>query len=204
MILTFIQKRKQLILINLFKYFMKSKTIFTISGVCVVVLFVIIIFTQYISITNQEVRLRNQFDAEQQKIEMVYDNMWKTIQQTAEVSDKYQESFKDIYVQIMDKRYDKNDGTLMNWIKEANPNFDIRLYDKLATTIEVERHRFLNAQTKAVDIQRIHNNMLDVIPSKWFLGSCPRLEYEVISSSRSKNVMNTRLDDDVSIFNDKK
>ena len=183
---------------------MKSKTIFTISGIGVIILFAIVIFTQYISITNQEVRLRNQFDAEQQKIEMVYDNMWKTIQQTAEVSDKYQESFKEIYVQIMDKRYDKNDGTLMNWIKEANPNFDIRLYDKLATTIEVERHRFLNAQTKAVDIQRIHNNMLDVIPSKWFLSNCPRLEYEVISSSRSKNVMNTRLDDDVSVFNVKK
>lgn len=178
-----------------------NKLIIGIGSIVIIVLFGLILFTQYVSITNAEVRLRNQFNAEQQKIEMTYDNMWKTIKQTAEVSDKYQESFKEIYVQIMDKRYNKNDGTLMNWIKEANPNFDIRLYDKLTTTIEVERRRFLNAQTKAVDIQRIHNNMLDVIPSKWFLSGCPRLEYEVISSSKSKNVMETRLDDDIDVFN---
>lgn len=177
-----------------------KKLIFGIGSFVIVALFAIVLVTQYISITNTEVRLRNQFDAEQQKIEMVYDNMWKTIKQTAEVSDKYQESFKEIYVQIMDKRYDKNDGTLMNWIKESNPNFDIRLYDKLATTIEVERRRFLNAQTKAVDIQRIHNNMLDVIPSKWFLSGCSRLEYVVISSTQSKQVMETRLDDETDVF----
>lgn len=177
-----------------------KKLIFGIGSFIVIVIFAVIVFAQYISITNTEIRLRNQFDAEQQKIEMVYDNMWKTIKQTAEVSDKYQESFKEIYVQIMDKRYDKNDGTLMNWIKEANPNFDIRLYDKLATTIEVERRRFLNAQIKAVDIQRIHNNMLDVIPSKWFLSCCPRLEYVVISSTQSKQVMETRLDDETDVF----
>lgn len=177
-----------------------KKIIIGIGSTIIVALFAVIIFAQYVSITNTEIRLRNQFDAEQQKIEMVYDNMWKTIKQTAEVSDKYQDSFKEIYVQIMDKRYDKNDGTLMNWIKESNPNFDIRLYDKLATTIEVERRRFLNAQTKAVDIQRIHNNMLDVIPSKWFLSGCPRLEYVVISSTQSKQVMETRLDDETDVF----
>lgn len=177
-----------------------KKLFFGIGSLIVVVIFAVIIIAQYITITNTEIRLRNQFDAEQQKIEMVYDNMWKVIKQTAEVSDKYQESFKEIYVQIMDKRYDKNDGTLMNWIKEANPNFDIRLYDKLATTIEVERRRFLNAQIKAVDIQRIHNNMLDVIPSKWFLSGCQRLEYVVISSTQSKQVMETRLDDETDVF----
>lgn len=179
---------------------MTRNLMITIVSVVFVVLMGVTVMCQYFTYTNEEVRLRNQFKAETQKIEMVYDNMWKTIKQTAEVSDKYQESFKDIYVQIMDKRYDKNDGTLMNWIKEANPNFDIHLYDKLATVIEVERRRFLNAQTKAVDIERIHNNMLDVVPSKWFLSGCERLEYEVISSSKSKNVMETRMDDDIDVF----
>lgn len=42
--------------------------------------------------------------------------------------------------------------------------------------------------------------MLDVIPSKWFLSGCQRLEYIVISSTQSKQVMETRLDDETDVF----
>lgn len=175
-----------------------------ITTIVIVAVFAIVGFTLFsvgVSYQNQEVRYVNQFKAENQKIEAVYDNMWKSIKQIAEVSDKYQDSFKDIYVQITDARYNKDNGVLMKWITESNPNFDPSLYQKLAGVIEVERKRFLNAQTKIIDIVREHNNMLDVIPSKWFLSGREYLEYEVISSSRSKQVMDTRMDDDVQVFN---
>ena len=42
--------------------------------------------------------------------------------------------------------------------------------------------------------------MLDVIPGSWFLSGKKRLEYEVISSSYSKEVMQTRMDDKVDPF----
>lgn len=179
---------------------MKKCIIITIIIVIVVTIISFVGFFMGISYQNQEVRYVNQFKAENQKIEAVYDNMWKSIQQIAEVTDNYKDSFKDIYVQITDARYDKGDGTLMKWIQESNPNFDISLYEKLSSVIEVERKRFLNAQIKIIDIVREHNNMLDVIPSKWFLSGRDYLEYEVISSSRSKNVMETRMDDDISVF----
>lgn len=174
---------------------------FGIFGVIIIgiISFVCMMFTYQ----NKEARYVNMFKAENQKIEAVYDNMWKQIQQIAEVSDQYKESFKDIYVQITSERYDKGDGTLMRWITESNPEFDSSLYEKLAATIEVERKRFLNAQTKIIDIVREHNNMLDVVPSKWFLSGCSYLEYEVISSTRSKTVMDTRIDDDVDVFKTK-
>lgn len=179
---------------------MKNSTLITLISVAVVVVIGLIVFSMGVSYKNDEVRYVNQFKAEEQKIEATYDNMWKSIQQIAEVSNEYKESFKDIYIEITDKRYSKDNGVLMKWITESNPNFDPKLYEKLSNVIEVERRRFLNAQTKIIDIQRLHNNMLDVIPSKWFLGSCERLEYEVISSSRAKNVMSTRMDDDIDIF----
>lgn len=179
---------------------MKKNGIVAIVVIAVVVIIGIVWFSMSVSYQNQEVRYVNQFKAENQKIEAVYDNMWKSIQQIAEVTDNYKDSFKDIYVQITDARYDKDNGVLMKWIQESNPNFDTSLYQKLAGVIEVERKRFLNAQTKIIDIVREHNNMLDVIPSKWFLSGKDYLEYEVISSSRSKNVMETRMDDDVSVF----
>ena len=158
-----------------------------ISVIAAIAILGLTYFFMSVSYQNDEIRYVNQFKAEEQKIELTYDNMWKSIQQIAQVTDNYKESFKDIYVQITDKRYSKDNGVLMKWITESNPQFDIKLYDKLASMIEVERKRFMNAQTKIVDIVREHNNMLDVIPSKWFLGSCERLEYEVISSSKSQS-----------------
>lgn len=179
---------------------MNKNVLITIIIVAVVAIFGITWFSMSVSYQNQEVRYVNQFKAENQKIEAVYDNMWKSIQQIAEVSGQYKDSFKDIYVQITDARYDKDNGVLMKWITESNPNFDPALYQRLAGVIEVERRRFLNAQTKIIDIVREHNNMLDVIPSKWFLSGKEYLEYEVISSSRSKNVMETRMDEDIEVF----
>lgn len=171
-----------------------------IGIVSVIIVAVISVVCMMFSYQNQEVRYVNMYKAENQKIEAVYDNMWKQIKQIAEVSDKYKDSFKEIYTQIIDERYDKDNGVLMKWITENNPQFDISLYEKLSATIEVERHRFLNAQTKIIDIVREHNNMLDVVPSKWFLSGRDYLEYEVISSTQSKTVMETRMDDDIKVF----
>lgn len=171
-----------------------------ISVVGGIVILGVIWFSMMITYQNKEVRYVNLFKSENQKIEAVYDNMWKSIQQIAQVTDKYKESFKEVYVEITDVRYDKDNGMLMKWIQESNPQFDVSQYEKLSNVIEVERRRFLNAQTKIIDIVREHNNMLDVMPSKWFLGDKEYLEYEVISSTRSKNVMETRLDEDIDVF----
>jgi hypothetical protein len=89
----------------------------------------------------------------------------------------------------------------MNWIQESNPQFTADLYKDLSVAIEVERQKFLNAQTKIIDIVREHNNMLDVVPSKWFLGGRKKLEWEVISSTTTKSVMDSKVDDNVNLFN---
>lgn len=169
----------------------------------VITLFILIGFigcSQYISYNNDEVRLVNEFEAQEKKIEMVHDVCWKTIQSKAGVAKEYRASFDSIYSHIMDKRYSHNDGVLFNWIKESNPEFSMELYKDLSMTIEVQRKQFLSSQEKIVDIVREHNNMLDVIPGSWFLSGKKKLEYEVISSSYSKEVMQTRMDDKVDPF----
>lgn len=179
-----------------------SKTMLgALIGAGVLILFGIIIFTSSIGYQNDEVRYVNEFEAQKSKIEAIHDNMWKILQQKAGVTKEYSVQFDSIYKHIMDARYDKNDNVVFNWIHEQNPQFSIELYKDLSVSIEVERQKFLNAQTKIVDIVREHNNMLDVAPSKWFLGSRSRLEWEVISSARTKNVMDTKMDDDVDLFN---
>lgn len=177
------------------------KKIILISSGAIVALIGIIILVMMFSYKNDEVRLKNEFQAQSQKIEAVHDNMWKVIQQKAGVTREYAAQFDSIYSHIMDARYDNSDGVLFNWIKESNPNFSVSLYQDLSITIEVQRKQFLSAQERIIDVAREHNTLLETIPSKWFLGGVTPLEYEVISSSRTKNVMSTRLDDDVDLWN---
>lgn len=169
-------------------------------GVGVVVLIGIIVFSMNISYNNTEVSLMNEYQAQEKKIEAVHDNMWKVLQQKAGVTKEYSAQFDSIYSHIMDARYEKNDGVLFNWIKESNPEFSQDLYKDLSISIEVQRKKFLSAQEKMIDISREYNNLISKIPAKWFLGGKTKLDYEVISSSRSKDVMQTRQDDDTELF----
>jgi hypothetical protein len=89
---------------------------------------------------------------------------------------------------------------MMKWIQEANPNFDTSLYKDLMQSIELNREEFRKTQERMLDIIREHIVLLTSVPSKWFVSNKERIEYTVISSTRSKVVMETGLDDDVSLF----
>ena len=179
----------------------KSSKNYTIIGIIIAIVFIIGIgFAMNINYSNKEVKLTNQFNMEMKNREATFDNMFKVVNQTAQVAEKYKESFKDIYVHITSERYSKDDGVLMKWIQESNPNFDSKLYDKLASEIEIKRQEFLMVQRKLMDIENQHNNLLDMIPSSWFLSGKQRLEYKVISSTHSKQVMETGVEDDIDFW----
>lgn len=152
------------------------------------------------SYKNKEERLRTRAIAQDGKIETTYDAMWKILQQDASVTDEYKSAFKEIYTDLISGRYDNDGDMLMKWIKEDNPTFDTSLYQELMRKIDVERNKFKNEQDIMLDIIREHTNLLINRPSKWFVGDRPQIEYVVISSTVSKKVMETRLDDDVELF----
>lgn len=154
----------------------------------------------YMSYNNQEVALRNEAEAQRGKIEGVHDKMWKVIQQKAQVTNEYAKSFDEIYTHIIEGRYSQGDGSLMKWIKEANPQFDSSLYKDLMQSIEVCRTEFQHAQERMLDVIREHKTLCEKMPGTWFVSNKTPIEYEVISSTRSKQVMETGLDDDVDLF----
>jgi hypothetical protein len=51
-----------------------------------------------------------------------------------------------------------------------------------------------------LDIVREHKTLCSTYPGKWFISNTTPIEYTVVSSTRSKDVMNTGLDDDVDLF----
>lgn len=174
-----------------------------IIGICIAIILAIGVFTvvgMYFSYNNTDAKLRAQAEAQLGKVEGVHDKMWKVLQQKAQVSNEYKDAFSEIYPALIEGRYSQGDGSLMKWITEANPTFDTSLYKDLMLSIELLRTEFEKAQSRMLDIVREHNVLLTTVPSKWFVSNTERIEYTVISSTRSKTVMATGLDDDISLF----
>ena len=172
----------------------------TVVGIVLVLGFSI--FGMYVSYNNQAVALVKKGDAQKGNVEAVYDNMWKILSQKAQVTDQYKDTFKEIYPKLIEGRYSKGDGTLMKWIQESNPNFDISLYKDLMKSIEIERDNFTAQQKIMLDIKREHETLCNSIPAKWFISdaNAKPIEYIVISSTKSKEVVKTGVDDDVDLF----
>lgn len=151
---------------------------------------------------NRAMKLINKAEAQRGRVEACHDNMWKIISQKAQVSEKYKESFDSIYTHIIEGRYSQGDGSLMKWITEQNPQFDSSLYQDLMDAIEVERKSFFNEQSKMIDIIREHKDWCQVYPNRWFINDeyAKEIEYTVISSETTKDVMKTGVDNSVEVF----
>ena len=174
---------------------MTPSLIIIVAAVAILLVLLIMFFTY----NNKEIYLRKEADAQRKKIESTHDKMWKVIKQKAEVSDKYRETFERVYPEIIAGRY--SDGSsAMKWIQEANPNFDTSLYNDLMQAIEIQRTHLHNAQTRMLDVIRERASLIESYPARWFITNKSEIEYEVISSTKTHNVVETRVDDDVDVF----
>ena len=174
---------------------MTPSLIIIVAAVAILLVLLIMFFTY----NNTEIYLRKEADAQRKKIESTHDKMWKVIKQKAEVSDKYRETFERVYPEIIAGRY--SDGSsAMKWIQEANPNFDTSLYNDLMQAIEIQRTHLHNAQTRMLDVIRERASLIESYPSRWFITNKSEIEYEVISSTKTHNAVETRVDDDVDVF----
>ena len=140
----------------------------------------------------------------QTNCELVFDNTWKKISQQAGVAEQYKTGFRDIYVGMMDARYagDSASGkeTLMKWITESNPTFDIGLYKTLMNTIEGSRNEFTMEQKKLVDIDRELKTMKVTFPENLVLGNKANLEIKLVTSAKTDEAFETGQENDVELF----
>ena len=116
-----------------------TKVISAIVGGSILIL-AIIGLSMYFSTSNREISLRSDAEAQVRSITLNYDNMWKIIKQKAQVSDEYKNAFDTIYTKIISSRYDKDNGLLLKFVTESNPNFDVSLYRDLSNAIEGQRN----------------------------------------------------------------
>jgi hypothetical protein len=184
--------------INFLKYVMKNKNL--LIGVVIAGIAILLLAGTYFRYDSRELSLKAEASKQLGVIELTHDKMFKILQQKAGVTKEYRASFDSIYTHIIAGRYSQGDGSLMKWIKESNPEFDSSLYRDLMASIESERTEFLKAQTRILDISREHEVLIKTVPGRWFLGGREPIEYEPISSTYSKEVMQTKTDDKLDLF----
>lgn len=177
------------------KLFTKGKII----ALSVIVLLGILgwtIFESYRSVYDRNVNLKNDFKAQKDVVAGNYDKMWKVLRDQAQLTEEHADKFKEIYADIIGGRYSDGQGSLMMWVTEQNPQFDQGNYAALMQNIEALRTEFETEQKKVIAIMQQHNNLREEFWSSIWLGDEPALEYTMITSTKTQNVVETGQDDD--------
>jgi hypothetical protein len=168
-------------------------------------IFVAIGVLTWISYNNKEIDLRNQAKAQQQANQVVYDKVWKILQQKAGVLDKYASDFKDIYKGIMNERYqgDAKQAPLFKWIQEQNPQFSEKMFLNLSDAIEAQRGEFAMVQKRLIDIKREHDNLRQKFPGNIIVGSRGEIKIDIVTSTKTEKTFETGKEDQIDLFEKK-
>ena len=156
-----------------------------------------------VSVSNRETRLRNSITAKQVDNTSEFDNMWKKIQQVAQVTDAQKQALLEIFTGYADRRSpDKQGGALANWVAEAVPNVDTSTFNQLMNTISGSRDSWTMRQKELIDLKREHDNLRTVFPSNMVCAMLGRSEItiKVITSDRTEEVFKTSKDNDTQVF----
>jgi len=177
-----------------------KSTLISIAAIVSILGIGLIIFCMYISASNHEVMLRNQFNAVQKDLHNQLDLTNKKISQTAQVTQAQMESLKDIIVGNAQARAQQGKGSLAAMVTEAVPNVDTSTYKTLMNLVAGARDTYAAAQTRLLDIKREHDNARLLFPGSFFLSGRPELEVHIVTSSRTEDAFISGKDDDTSVF----
>lgn len=164
---------------------------------------IMIITFMYIGYNNKSIDLQNSIKAHQESCKVTFDETWKTIQQTAQVTDKYAEDFKTAYTSLMSGRYEGGIGKFMGMITESNPNLEKEIYTNLQNTIKSARTKFANEQKMLIDKNRTYNTLRQQIPGVWFLSNSikhPDINIVVVTSTGTNEIYSNGYEDNIELF----
>lgn len=180
-------------------------TIIAIGVLLVTVLFSAFICGGYaLSTYNTAKSLRVRYDAKLKGNEATFDNMWKKIKGTAEVTDAQKVALKEILVGYAEARNSgqSGGGALATWIQESVPNVDTSTFNNLQNIIAGSRDSWTFNQLELVDIAREYNQMLERQPSGIILSllKFEKIDAKVITSTRTEETFKSGKDDETTVF----
>ena len=185
-----------------------NRTLLIVLGICgfLFVGSLAIVAIGYVSVNNTCVAKEATLTATKDNSKSVYDNFWKKVKEVAQVPAEYQNGMKETYAAIMDARYKNSSKVMMNWIKEANPNFDSSMFVRVQQVIESGRNDFQDSQKQMIDQVRDYKTYVGQMPTSFFahLAGYPKIkweDFEVLTSDRTDDAFKTHKDEAVDVFN---
>ena len=174
---------------------------FLIGFLIVVVLGGMCIFSKGVSVYNTHIDLKNQIEAKQKANETIFDNTWKKINQTVQVSDKYKDGLKEVLLAYTSGRSKGDSQLLMDWTKEAVPTFDSSIYKQINNVITSSRDDFTKNQEILIDLSRQHQQFIQKFPNNVFCAilGIKEIEIKVVTSSKTEEAFNTGKEDDIKL-----
>lgn len=105
----------------------------------------------YVGFSNTTNAYEVDITAQYQQMKNVYDNGWKTVMETAQISDNYRDDMIKVWQAALTGRYGANGSrAVLQFIKEANPHIDSQLYVRVQDRIDGFHSTFQGAQTKLI------------------------------------------------------
>jgi Spy/CpxP family protein refolding chaperone len=171
-------------------------------GLVLVVLLVAGVVGMFVSTANKEVTLRNLVVAKQKSNTVQFDNMWKKNMESFEITQTQKDALYDIIVGNSKARAGNgNGGSLAQMVHEAVPNLDntTALYQQLMNVINASRNEWTRKQDELIDINREHDNLIDLFPSSVICSMLGRqkIDIKLVTSGRTEEAFETGKDDQV-------
>jgi hypothetical protein len=175
------------------------------SGAALIV--VIVAFFWGMGTYNRAQSLKNQISAKELANTTLFDNMWKKISQSAQVTDSQKDALKEVFTSYAEARSGGGgQGSFINAVKEAIPTVDTSVFKNLQNIIVGARDEWTGNQVALVDVGREYNTMLDVFPSNFLLRmfGFQKIDVKLVTSSRTAEAFKTGKDDDTDLIPKKK
>ncbi|MEN6550048.1 MAG: hypothetical protein ABFE07_28735 [Armatimonadia bacterium] len=179
---------------------MKKSTIITLAVVGVLAVAAVVIGSMWVSAHNREVALRNAITAKQKDNTSEFDNMFKKISQSAQVTEGQKNALKEIFVSYAQARGGVQGNAVMKWLQESVPNVDTSTFKNLQNIITASRDAWTMRQKELLDLKREHDNIRTQFPTNLFVGGRPAIEVTIVTSSRTDESFKTGKDDNTKVF----
>ncbi len=156
-----------------------------------------------ISTSNQEVSLRTTIETKQKDNTSQFDNMFKSIDQAAQVTSAQKDALIEIFNGYAQARTGNGGGgEVMKWVQESIPNVDTKTFQNLQNIITSKRDEWTMRQREILDLSREHTTLLRRFPSGMILGFLGRKEIpvQIITSARTKETFVSGEDNNTSLF----
>jgi hypothetical protein len=127
-----------------------------------------VLLVGFVSLRNGLARQENGVVAAHEELKNVHSSIFNQMKSQGLAIEKYGDLvIKAIEVSMTGRYGETGSKAGVQWIKEQNPEIDVKIMDKLQVAIESGYKEFQARQTTKIDLIRVYDNSLDTWPSSW-------------------------------------